>query len=128
MGKITGLGGIFYVVEDPEATRRWYREVLGLDGKYGPYMPWSDEPCDKAFSLISHFADDNYIKPGTGGFMINLRVTDLPALATELEGKGVPILNMVEEASGKFAWILDPNGIKIELWEQPDAAPMEPLA
>lgn len=118
MAKVTGLGGVFYVVKDPEATRRWYREVLGLDGEYGPQLMWSEETKQQPYSLVSHFKDDDYIKPGTGGFMINLRVDDCDAMVAQLEAKGVEVLGDADEGYGKFAWLLDPDGVKIELWEQ----------
>lgn len=121
MAKITGLGGVFYVVENPEATRTWYREKLGLDGDYGPQLNWSEETGEKPYSLISHFAEDKYIKPGKGGFMINLRVDDLDGFTALLKERGVEILDSADEGYGKFAWILDPDGIKIELWEQVEA-------
>ncbi|SFP24379.1 VOC family protein [Qipengyuania nanhaisediminis] len=118
MAKITGLGGVFYVVKDPEATRAWYRETLGIDGDYGPQLNWSEETGDKPYSLISHFKDDQYLKPGRGSFMINLRVDDLDTFVAQLKDKGVDVLESVDEGYGKFAWLLDPDGVKIELWEQ----------
>ncbi len=116
--RITGLGGVFYVVADPEATRQWYRETLGIDGDYGPQLEWADEPKTNPYSLISHFADNEYVKPGKGGFMINLRVNDLDGFVDMLKAKGVDVLDSADEGYGKFAWILDPDGVKIELWEQ----------
>ena len=116
--RVTGLGGVFYVAADPEATRAWYRDMLGVDGEYGPQMAWSDEPKPNPYSLISHFKDDEYIKPGKGGFMINLRVHGLDGFCAQLAKKGVKVLDTADEGYGKFAWILDPNGVKIELWEQ----------
>lgn len=121
MAKVTGLGGVFYVVKDPAATRVWYRDTLGIDGEYGPQLDWSEETGDKPYSLISHFTDDQYIKPGTGSFMINLRVDDLEGMVEQLKAKGVEILGHVDEGYGKFAWLLDPDGVKIELWQQLDA-------
>ncbi|WP_379551403.1 VOC family protein [Qipengyuania sp. DGS5-3] len=121
MAKVTGLGGVFYVAADPEATREWYRETLGIDGEYGPQLNWSEETGDKPYSLISHFKDDGYIKPGKGGFMINLRVDDLDGMVTQLKDKGIDVLDSVDEGYGKFAWLLDPNGVKIELWQQVEA-------
>lgn len=118
MAKVTGLGGVFYVVRDPAATRAWYRDVLGIDGEYGPQMAWSEETCEKPYSLISHFSDDQYVKPGVGGFMINLRVDDCDGMVEQLKAKGVEILGHVDEGYGKFAWLLDPDGVKIELWQQ----------
>ena len=116
--RITGLGGVFYVVSDPEATRAWYREKLGIDGEYEPQLAWSEEPKANPYSLISNFADDEYIKPGKGGFMINLRVSDLDGFVELLKSRDVEVLDTADEGYGKFAWILDPNGVKIELWEQ----------
>ncbi len=116
--RVTGLGGVFYVVRDPEASRAWYRETLGIDGPYGPQLAWADEPLTHPYSLISHMADDAYIKPGKGGFMINLRVHDCAGLVAGLRAKGVEILGEADEGYGKFAWLLDPDGVKIELWEQ----------
>jgi catechol 2,3-dioxygenase-like lactoylglutathione lyase family enzyme len=116
--RVTGLGGVFYVARDPEATRAWYRETLGVDGPYGPQFPFADDPAPNPYSLISHFKDDDYIKPGKGGFMINLRVHDLDGFVEGLKAKGVAILGSADEGYGKFAWLLDPDGVKIELWEQ----------
>lgn len=116
--RVTGLGGVFYVAADPKATRDWYREKLGVDGEYGPQFAWSDEPKEHPYSLISHFKDDEYIKPGKGGFMINLRVADLDGFVELLKSRDVDVLDTADEGYGKFAWILDPNGVKIELWEQ----------
>ncbi|MCF8881921.1 VOC family protein [Erythrobacter sp. SN021] len=118
MAKVTGLGGVFYVVKDPAATRAWYRDTLGIDGEYGPQLNWSEETGDQPYSLISHFPDGEYIKPGIGGFMINLRVDDCDSMVAQLKDQGVEILGHVDEGYGKFAWILDPDGVKIELWEQ----------
>lgn len=121
MAKITGLGGVFYVVKDPEATRAWYRDVLGVDGEHGPQFNWSEETGNKPYSLISHFQDDTYIKPGEGGFMINLRVDDLDGFVAQLKDQGLDVLGSTDEGYGKFAWLLDPDGVKIELWQQVDA-------
>ena len=109
MAKVTGLGGVFYVVADPEATRAWYRGTLGIDGDYGPMLKWSDETGDQPYSLVSHFMDDKYIKPGRGGFMVNLRVDDCDGMVEQLKDKGVEVLGHVDEGYGKFAWIL-PTG------------------
>ncbi|MEP2734692.1 MAG: VOC family protein [Erythrobacter sp.] len=118
MAKVTGLGGVFYVVKDPAATRQWYRDVLGVDGEYGPQLAWSEETAPNPYSLISHFSGDEYLKPGNPHFMINLRVDDLDGFVALLKGKGVDVLDTADEGYGKFAWLLDPNGVKIELWEQ----------
>jgi len=116
--RVTGLGGVFYVVPDPAATRAWYRDTLRIDGEYGPQLAWSEEPKANPYSLISHFANDEYIKPGRSGFMINLRVSDLDGFLEILRSRGIEILDTADEGYGKFAWLLDPDGVKIELWEQ----------
>jgi catechol 2,3-dioxygenase-like lactoylglutathione lyase family enzyme len=117
-GKITGLGGIFFVSKDTEASRKWYREILGVDGPYGPQLLWSDETGDQPYSLLSMFSDNSYMQPGTANFMINFRVDDLDSFVAGLREKGVEILGEADEGYGKFAWLLDPDGIKIELWQQ----------
>ncbi len=121
MAKITGLGGVFYIATDTKATRAWYRDILGIDGDYGPQLNWSEETGEKPYSLISHFSDDEYMKPSTAGFMINLRVDDLDIFVEQLKAKDVEILGHVDEGYGKFAWIMDPNNVKIELWQQVEA-------
>lgn len=119
MARVTGLGGVFHVVKDPAATRKWYKEYLGLDGEYGPMLKWSDETGDDPYSLISHFGEDtDYLKPSEAKFMINLRVDNLSEFTDQLKEKGVDILDEVDEGYGKFAWLLDCDGVKIELWQQ----------
>ncbi|HEY0027121.1 MAG TPA: VOC family protein [Allosphingosinicella sp.] len=123
MAKVTGLGGVFYKVADTERTARWYRETLGLGGEWGIMLPWKADETGEAFSLFSAFGEDSdYFAPSAERFMVNLRVDDLDGLVTELEGKGVEILGRQEEDYGKFAWIMDCDGVKLELWEQKGAA------
>ena len=122
MARVTGLGGVFYKVEDPERTGRWYREILGVGGEWGPVFPFAGEPG--GYSLLSPFrATSEYFAPSEARFMINLRIDDLDAFTAELENKGIEILGRQEEDYGKFAWILDCDGIKIELWQQIGPAP-----
>jgi catechol 2,3-dioxygenase-like lactoylglutathione lyase family enzyme len=122
MAKVTGLGGLFYKVADPERTRRWYQETLGIGGEWGAIFPFSASPS--GYSLLSTFAaDSDYFQPSASAFMINLRVDDLNGLVDELKGKGVEILGRQDEEYGHFAWILDCDGIKVELWEQSGPAP-----
>ncbi len=126
MAKITGLGGVFYVSPDPEAARVWYREVLGVDGPYGPQLLWSDDRSDQPYSLLSAFPDDEYLKPSRHGFMINFRVDDLDSFVADLRAKEVEILGTADEGYGKFAWVLDCDGLKIELWQQTAPPPPTP--
>jgi catechol 2,3-dioxygenase-like lactoylglutathione lyase family enzyme len=124
MARVTGLGGVFYKAADPAKTAAWYREMLGLGGEWGIHFRWADEPGADPYSLFSAFkAETDYMDPSPQPFMINLRVDDLDAMVAELRGKGVEILGQQDEEYGKFAWIMDPDGIKLELWEQKGAAP-----
>ncbi|HEY7810443.1 MAG TPA: VOC family protein [Allosphingosinicella sp.] len=124
MARVTGLGGVFYKVADTEATARWYREVLGLGGEWGITFPWKVESGGEAYSLLSAFkADSDYFAPSAERFMVNLRVDDLEGMIADLEAKGVEILGRQDEDYGNFAWILDCDGVKLELWEQKGAAP-----
>ena len=124
MAKITGLGGIFYKSPDTERTQAWYRDTLGLGGEYGTMLPWSLDASGEAYSLVSPFKDStDYFAPSASSFMINFRVDDLDALTAELEAKGIEILGRQDEDYGNFAWILDCDGIKIELWQQKGPAP-----
>jgi catechol 2,3-dioxygenase-like lactoylglutathione lyase family enzyme len=124
MARITGLGGIFYKAEDPARTKAWYSETLGIAGEYGVSFRWNDEAHADPFSLLSPFtASSDYFDPSSAPFMINLRVDDLDSFVAELEAKGVEILGRQNESYGKFAWILDCDGLKLELWEQIGTAP-----
>lgn len=124
MARIKGLGGIFYKVADPVETARWYKEILGLGGDYGVMFPWSREADADPYSLLSAFKPDtDYFAPSVASFMVNLRVDDLDAFTADLEAKGIEILGRQDEEYGKFAWILDCDGIKIELWQQLGPAP-----
>ena len=124
MAKVTGLGGIFYKVADPERTRAWYQETLGIGGEWGAHFRWADEPQDDPYSLLSPFkSSSDYFDPSSSPFMVNLRVDDLEAMLEELKAKGVEVLGTQFDDYGKFAWILDCDGIKIELWEQAGPAP-----
>jgi catechol 2,3-dioxygenase-like lactoylglutathione lyase family enzyme len=123
MARITGLGGIFYRVADPDATRAWYQDNLGIGGEWGTMFPFKkDDP--EGYALLSPFkSDSDYFSPRTLPFMINLRVDDLDSMIVELEGKGIAILGRQDEDYGSFAWILDCDGVKVELWQQHGPAP-----
>lgn len=123
MAKVTGLGGIFYKVADPDRTRAWYQETLGIGGEWGAMFPWKADGAE-AYSLLSPFKNStDYFDPSAAAFMVNLRVDDLEGLLDDLRNKGVEILGTQDEEYGKFAWILDCDGIKVELWQQMGPAP-----
>ena len=123
MAKVTGLGGVFYKVADPEKTAAWYKEMFGLGGDWGIMFSAKDD-SPEAFSLLSAFkADSDYFAPSAAPFMINLRVDDREGMIAELKAKGVEILGTQDEDYGLFAWVMDPDGVKIELWQQIGGAP-----
>ncbi|MDQ3139300.1 MAG: VOC family protein [Pseudomonadota bacterium] len=123
MAKVTGLGGLFYKVEDSERTKAWYQDNLGIGGEWGIMFPWRAGDAE-AYSLLSPFkSSTDYFDPSGAGFMVNLRVDDLDGMIADLAAKGIAILGTQDEEYGKFAWILDCDGIKIELWEQRGPAP-----
>ena len=123
MARITGLGGIFYEVEDPARTQAWYRDNLGVGGEWGAMFPFkADDP--KGFTLLSPFkASTDYMAPSEERFMINLRVDNLDGMIADLAGKGIEVLGRQDEDYGRFAWILDCDGVKVELWQQLGPAP-----
>lgn len=124
MAQVTGLGGIFYKVADTERTAAWYRDMLGLGGEWGTVLPWSADETGEAYSLLSPFkAESDYFAPSAASFMINLRVDDMDGMLAGLRAKGIEILGTQDEAYGRFAWILDCDGLKIELWQQIGPAP-----
>jgi catechol 2,3-dioxygenase-like lactoylglutathione lyase family enzyme len=125
-GRITGVGGVFFKAKDPKALAAWYRDVLGL-----PLEAWGgaalryDAPNHPPALIWSAFpASTNYFAPSTGGFMINYAVDEMDAFLARLRAKGVEILKRSDDdPNGRFAWILDPEGNKIELWEPKRSAP-----
>jgi catechol 2,3-dioxygenase-like lactoylglutathione lyase family enzyme len=119
MAKVTGLGGIFYKVPDPKKSQAWYQENLGIGGDWGATFRWADESGEDPYSLLSPFKEStDYMAPSEATFMINLRVDDLDAMTEALKAKGIEILGRQDEDYGNFAWILDCDGIKVELWQQ----------
>lgn len=124
MARVTGLGGVFYKVADPARTTAWYREMLGIGGEWGATFRWADDGGADPYSVLSPFgAGSDYFDPSPVPFMINLRVDDLDAIIALLEEKGVPVLGRQDEDYGSFAWILDCDDVKVELWQQKGSAP-----
>ncbi len=125
MKKVTGIGGIFFRCEDPNAMKDWYRDHLGFDtDEYGTNFEWRQgaDSSKYGFTQWSPFSDDTkYFKPSDKEFMINYRVENIEWLVEELKKGGVEILDEIETYDyGKFVHIVDPEGNKIELWEPND--------
>jgi len=123
--RVTGLGGFFFKTKDPKETKNWYKNHLGLNtDDYGCTFWWKDEEGKKCSTQWSPFKDDTtYFEPSKKEFMMNFRVENLVELLVVLKEEGVTIVGEIEEYEyGKFGWILDPEGNKIELWEPIDSA------
>lgn len=122
MARVTGIGGIFFKSSDPEASRAWYRHHLGLEcDQYGWSWRWREmaDPEREGFTVWGPFAPDTeYFDPSPQPFMVNFRVDDLDGMLADLRRAGVWVADEVEEYDyGRFGWIIDPDGVKIELWE-----------
>ncbi|MCK8490430.1 VOC family protein [Spirosoma sp. RP8] len=122
MKKVTGLGGIFFKCNDPQAMNEWYAKNLGLEtSEYGTTFEWrqADDPAQKGSTTWAAFASDSEVfNPSAKPFMINYRVENLAALVEELKRDNVTIVDEIAEHDyGKFVHVLDPEGNIIELWE-----------
>ena len=123
-GRVLGVGGVFFKSADHAGLRSWYAQNLGVDhGSDGMMFPWRapDQPAVERFTVWSIFpATTNYFDPSGSPFMINYIVDDLDAILVKLAANGVAIDPKREDHSyGRFAWIYDPDGNKIELWQPP---------
>ena len=118
-GRITGIGGVFVASKDPKALAAWYRDVLGIDVQsWGGAKLRYDAPGHPPMALWTAMPAGDYFKPSTREFMINFAVDDLDAFIVRLKERGVPILKRDDsDPNGHFAWIVDPDGTKIELWQ-----------
>lgn len=127
-GRILGIGGVFFKSENRDQMRQWYSQHLGLTDKGGGAMlPWRerDDPKKEHVTVWTVFpASTTYFDPGHAAFMINYIVDDLDALLDRLKEEGVKIdPKRMNEAYGRFAWIYDADGNKIELWQPAPAKP-----
>lgn len=123
--RVTGIGGLFFKTKDPKKTKDWYQKHLGFNtDDWGCTFWWKDKEGNDASTQWSPFKDDtSYFEPSDKPFMFNYRVENLTELLVELKKEGVTIVGEPQEFDyGKFAWILDNEGNKIELWEPKDAA------
>ena len=122
-GHVTGVGGVFVRSKDPKALMTWYRDVLGIK-----LEPWggatlrTDAPGHPPVVVWNAMPErTSYFAPSTREVMINFAVDDLDAMLARLKSKGIILLGTSQDpAAGRFAWILDPDGTKVELW-QPSA-------
>jgi len=125
MKRVTGIGGVFFKAKDPVALRAWYQKHLGVDVQVwgGAAFRWTDSEGNPIGGTtiwnVSDAGSDDYA-PGTSSFMVNYRVADLETLLAALRNEGCNVLEKTDDSEyGKFGWVIDPEGNKIELWEPP---------
>jgi catechol 2,3-dioxygenase-like lactoylglutathione lyase family enzyme len=127
MKRVTGIGGIFFRSADPARLCAWYRDHLGLDVTDwgGAIFPWGGPDSEAGMTIWSVFGPDTRkLDPSPAPFMLNFRVADLDALVDALRAEGCDVLDDREDSEfGRFAWVLDPDGNKVELWEPPPHPP-----
>jgi len=126
MKRVTGVGGIFFNAKDPVALRTWYQKHLGIDVQEwgGTAFRWADDagnPTAGTTVWSIGGADGDHFAPSTSSFMINYRVADLQALLRALRSEGCNVLEKTDDSDyGKFGWVMDPEGNKVELWQPPE--------
>jgi predicted enzyme related to lactoylglutathione lyase len=123
MAKITGIGGVFFKCRnDNAALASWYEKHLGMQMSDwgGAILQWSEDKANDGGLTVWHIAekDSKWFSPSDSDFMINYRVDDLDELLAQLKAEGVEVVAGPEShENGKFAWIMDPDGNKVELWQ-----------
>lgn len=125
MKRVTGIGGLLFKCDDPQNLKAWYGRHLGLPvDEWGATFLWRtmEDPQQVGRTQWGSLPKaTDYFEPSKKEFMINYRVADLEALLAALKEEGVQIVGEMQEFEyGKFAWIMDPEGNKIELWEAPE--------
>jgi predicted enzyme related to lactoylglutathione lyase len=115
MERILGIGGHFLRASDPAALSAWYRDALGLDAD--EYGQWQQEPGPTVFATFE--ADSDYFGSTTQQTMLNFRVRDLDAMLAQLRERGAQVVGepLEMEGVGRFGWVVDPEGNRVELWE-----------
>ena len=124
MKRVTGIGGVFFKAKDASALRAWYKRHLGIDVQEwgGAAFTWTDDGKPVAGTTawqINSAASDQFA-PSTASFMVNYRVEDLHGLVNALRDEGCNVLDKIDDSEyGKFGWVIDPEGNKVELWQPP---------
>jgi len=121
--RVTGIGGIFIKAKDPQALGAWYKAHLGIDVQAwgGTAFQWADETgVPQAGTTIWSVGDGSNFEPSQATFMVNYRVADLDGLLAKLREEGCQVLDKADDSEfGKFGWVIDPEGNKVELWQPP---------
>ena len=125
MKRATGIGGIFFKAKDAPSLQAWYKEHLGVDVQSwgGASFDWADadgKPVAGTTAWQINPQESSHFAPSSASFMVNYRVADLHALIKALKEEGCNVLEKVDDSEyGKFGWVIDPEGNKVELWEPP---------
>ena len=121
MQKVKGLGGVFFKTPDRERLREWYAKNLGLETEsWGTSFHWRDieNPESQNFTVFGLFkSDTDYFDPSVLDHMINFIVDDLSAFRQQLLDSGIEVSDILTDENGRFAWVMDPDGRRIELWQ-----------
>lgn len=124
MEHVTGIGGVFFKAQDPPRLAAWYRDHLGILAKEEHTdFKWreKDQPDQIGRTVWSLFpSDTDYFGPASNAFMINYRVDNLERMLEQLRQGGVKVEKVEDYEYGRFAWITDPEGNRVELWEPKD--------
>jgi predicted enzyme related to lactoylglutathione lyase len=125
MKRVTGIGGVFFKADDPEKLRGWYAKHLQfpIESWGGAAFKWCEheDPKREGYTVWSPFErETDYFEPSKKPFMINFRVENLDSVLEQLRAEGVTVDDKRDESElGKFGWIMDPEGNRVELWEPP---------
>lgn len=126
MKRVTGIGGIFFRAKDPVTLRAWYQKHLGIDVQEwgGAAFTWTDGAGNQTKGTtiwsIGEASGDSFA-PSTSPFMVNYRVENLALLLQALREEGCNVLDKTDDSEfGKFGWVMDPEGNKVELWQPPE--------
>ena len=125
MKRVTGIGGIFFHATDPVALQAWYKQHLGIDVQAwgGTAFSWADasgSPTTGTTIWSIGAAGSDHFAPSKSSFMINYRVENLAVVLQALRDEGCKVLEKTDDSEyGKFGWVIDPEGNKVELWQPP---------
>jgi predicted enzyme related to lactoylglutathione lyase len=119
MQRVLGIGGVFFKARDPQTLTAWYRQHLGVPLEAGQsYATFKSAEAAELTVWSTFPADTTYFGSGPAAFMLNYRVGDLDAMLTQLRAAGATVEDRIDEYDyGRFAWAVDPEGNRFELWE-----------
>lgn len=125
MRRVTGIGGVFFTAKDPKALAAWYKTHLGIDVQDwgGAAFEWTDangNPTGGTTAWCINPIGTELFAPSKSNFMVNYRVENLEAVLQALRDEGCEVLEKTDDSEyGKFGWVMDPEGNKVELWQPP---------